>query len=117
MMVLTKAPFDRCLHLYPVDEWHDVEQRLIELARQYPEYRNTVRDIARNTISVQYDNQGRVLIPERLLNYATISRDAAIIGMLNYIEIWAPDELELQQAKNPPLDEQGFKDLPVDLKF
>ena len=35
------------------------------------------------------DSQGRILIPQHLKDYAGITRDVVILGVLHHVEIWA----------------------------
>ncbi len=116
-MVLVQGFFEQCLHLYPAYEWSDVRANLIKLGSVQYGYRDFVRKIARSTVSVHFDNQGRILIPEKLLNYAKIDSQAVIIGMYNYIEIWSPEDLEKNQSSIPPIDKEQLKQLPFDLNF
>jgi MraZ protein len=34
------------------------------------------------------DQQGRIVVPQRLRTYAELSRDVAVVGQTNHIEIW-----------------------------
>jgi MraZ protein len=54
------------------------------------------------TALVDPDSQGRVLIPERLLNMAGIQRDVALIGMQDHLELWNRAELEEFQKERWP---------------
>lgn len=116
-MVLVQGFFDTCLNLYPAYEWADVQQNLIKLSSVQVGYRDFVREIARNTVFVHFDNQGRILIPEKLLKFAKIGSQAVVIGMYNYIEIWSPEELDAKQSSVPPIDKEQLKQLPFELNF
>jgi len=40
------------------------------------------------------DGQGRILLPERLLRRAGISRDVVLIGVQDHLELWNRDDFE-----------------------
>ena len=40
------------------------------------------------------DGQGRVVIPEKLREYAGIDKEVVTIGMVNHIDIYAKEERE-----------------------
>ncbi|MCC6476597.1 hypothetical protein IT157_06015 [bacterium] len=49
----------------------------------------------------QIDAQGRITIPQRLLEHAGIKKSALFFGRLRFIEIWDPEEFRknLEQAR------------------
>ena len=87
--VVTKG-FDQCLSLYPLDEWLKFEEGLSKLPRTKKSSRNVVRWFTANAEKVSVDVQGRINIPQHLLDYAGLKKEAVVIGALDRIEIWAP---------------------------
>ena len=67
--VLCKG-FDSCLFLYPIEEWKIVEEQLSSLSSIKDKHRTFIRKIARHANYVKYDSQGRIAIPDLLLDYA-----------------------------------------------
>ena len=67
--ILTRG-FDKCLILYPLNEWQEVESQLSQLSSIRSRDRNFVRSITRHAISVQYDAQGRIQLPESLIDFS-----------------------------------------------
>ena len=114
--VLTRG-FDKCLLLYPLTEWQKVEDQLSRLSSIRGRDRDFVRSITRHATSVQYDGQGRVPIPEPLLEYSGINKQIAVIGMLKKIELWNPEELSSMDARQSGLDDPGFEDLANEINF
>ena len=113
--VITRG-FDPCLILYPVSEWNLVEEQLSQLSSIRGQHRNFVRSIVRHATYLQYDSQGRIAIPELLLSFANISKEASVIGMINKIELWNPTQLGSQDSANNMLDED-FEDLANEINF
>ena len=48
------------------------------------------------------DNQGRILIPERLLKRAGIAREVTLIGVQDHLELWGREAFEAFQARSWP---------------
>ena len=111
--VITRG-FDECLTLYPIYEWNIVEQQLASLSSLRNRNRNFVRSIVRYASYVQYDRQGRIIIPDNLKAYSQIDKDVIIIGMITKIEIWNPNKIEKYNS-NINIDE--FDDLADDISF
>ena len=114
--VLTRG-FDQCLVLYPLQDWSQVEEQLSKLSSIRGKHRNFVRSITRYAISVQYDSQGRIQIPDTLLIYSSIQKEAAVIGMINKIELWDPSVLSQLDAREDGIEDKGFDDLANEINF
>ena len=112
--VLTRG-FDKCLILYPLDEWKKVEGQLGSLSSIKVRHRNFVRSIVRCAIHVKYDSQGRIAIPENLLQYAKIDGNVAVIGMIKKIEIWSPNLLNNNNSDD--LIDDDYEDLANEINF
>ncbi|MDI6802382.1 MAG: division/cell wall cluster transcriptional repressor MraZ [Bacteroidota bacterium] len=82
--------FDKCLFVYPINVWADVEAEFIKLSAYNSEHRQLERTIYANLSEVELDSQARISIPPDLREYAQIDSDALIIGIRNRIEIWNP---------------------------
>ena len=89
--VLTIAPPDPCLALYPAATWGEFCNRLEAAPRKDERFRRLVRHLFAHTEEVACDAQGRLLIPTSLRQYAGIERDVISIGSLTRVEIWAKE--------------------------
>ena len=114
--VITRG-FDQCLVLYPLKDWSQVETQLAKLSSIRGKHRNFVRSVTRYATAVQYDGQGRVQIPDNLLIYSKIQKDAAVIGMINKIELWEPLILSQQDAHVDDIADNNFDDLANEINF
>ena len=109
--------FDQCLLLYPLKTWEEVEEQLSRLSSIRIRDRNFVRSITRHATRIQYDGQGRIQIPETLLAYSGISKEVAVIGMINKIELWDPAIISQLDSKEEGLEDKGFEDLANEINF
>ena len=114
--VITRG-FDLCLVIYTLKDWAQVETQLIKLSSIRGKHRNFVRSVTRYATAVQYDAQGRIQIPDTLLIYSKIQKDAAVIGMINKIEIWEPSILSKQDANVDDIADNNFDDLANEINF
>ena len=112
--VLTRG-FDQCLILYPLDEWKKVEGQLGSLSSIKVRHRNFVRSIVRCAIHIKYDSQGRIAIPDNLLQHAKIDSNVVVIGMIKKIEIWSPDLLNNNGSDD--LIDENYEDLANEINF
>lgn len=83
---------DRCLFLFPEDEWRAQESRFRALSFTKPEARKFNRFFFSGAAELNCDRQGRVLIPPYLKEYAGIKRDVVIVGVSNRVEVWDKEE-------------------------
>ena len=113
--VITRG-FDPCLILYPVTEWNRVEGQLSQLSSIRGQHRNFVRSIVRHATYLQYDSQGRIAISDNLLEFASVKKDVDIIGMINKIELWAPEVL-VSQDTSTDVTATDFEDLANEINF
>tara|TARA_B100000902_G_scaffold376377_1_gene407375 strand:+ start:248 stop:769 length:522 start_codon:yes stop_codon:yes gene_type:complete len=112
--VLTRG-FDNCLLLYPVSEWSKVEEQLSFLSSMKGRHRNFIRSIVRHASYLQYDSQGRIIIPENLCEYAKIDKEVAVIGVIKKIELWSPEMLDELDGDSQDLSD--FEDLADEIAF
>ena len=85
--VVTRG-LDRCLFLFPEDEWRTQESKFRALSFTKQEARRFNRFYFSGAAELAFDRQGRVLIPQYLKEYAGIKRDVMLVGVSNRIEIW-----------------------------
>jgi MraZ protein len=106
-LTITKHP-DGCLMVFPRPEWEQVRERIAKLpmSAQW-----TRRIFLGNAMDVDMDGTGRVLISPELRQAACLTRDAVLLGMGSYFELWDKasydaKEQEAMQAEMPDV----FKD-------
>jgi MraZ protein len=83
------AHFEDCLAAYPNEEWTKLEQKLLELPSLQMEVRNFLRRFVSSGIECEVDGNGRVLLPPSSREFAGLSREAVLVGLMNKFEIWS----------------------------
>jgi MraZ protein len=91
--ILTKG-LDGCLFLYPKGEWERLSKSLKQLPVTLADTRAFERYLFGGAVEVGFDPLGRIKIPDYLLNYAGLVKEAVILGVLERIEIWEKNRWE-----------------------
>src|SRR6185503_4547956 len=79
-LVLTN--FDRCIVAYPLEEWESLERRVAGLPQLKKEVKAFQRYFIGGAIECPIDNQGRILLPPHLRDFADIKKDIVMLGQL-----------------------------------
>ncbi len=91
---------DRCLGLFPQDEWEELAAKLRALPVTNPRAREFGRFMSSGAVDVELDKQGRVLVPSYLREYAGITEgEVVVVGALNRLELWAPSAWQPYRAQ------------------
>ena len=85
--IVTKG-LDGCLFGYSLAEWNKFEEKLKTLPLTNKITRDFVRFFLSGAVAEETDKQGRFLLPANLREYASLTKDAVIIGVGTRIEIW-----------------------------
>lgn len=85
--IVTKG-LDGCLFGFSQNEWTNFEEKLKTLPLTNKNARDFVRFFLSGATKCEIDKQGRFLITSNLREYATLEKDAIIIGVGTRIEIW-----------------------------
>ncbi len=88
-LVLRKG-FEANLILYPMLEYKKIHHKISALSEFNPEQRKLKRIFFRSIAQVELDSAGRINMPKAMLAHSKIDKEAILIGMGNYIEIWNP---------------------------
>ena len=79
---------DQCLLIYPQPEWEVIEARLMALPTLHAQSRRLQRLMVGHATELQLDGHGRLLLPPELREFASLSRQAMLIGQGNRFELW-----------------------------
>ena len=92
-IVLAKG-LEGCLSLYPQSEWQDVQRRLSSLHFTKRDFRFFIRRLYSSAAILTPDKNGRIVIPDHLIDEAGLKKELLVIGVNRWIEIWNPDRYE-----------------------
>ena len=102
--VLTKG-LDGCLSIYPMDEWNAFEEKLRALPLTNKNARTFTRFFVAGATNCELDKQGRILLPPVLREYANLTKDVVLVGVLSRVEIWDKDRWQENTYDEDEMDE------------
>ncbi len=85
--VVTRG-LDNCLFLYPKKQWNELAEKLSKLPISQAKARAFSRLMLAGAMDVDFDNQGRITLPEYLRSFAVLKRKVVIAGLYDRLEIW-----------------------------
>ncbi len=107
---------DRCLMIYPLPEWREVERKLMKL----PSFNKAARQLQRlyvgHATEVEMDSQGRMLLPPPLREFAGLEKHTVLIGQGNKFELWDDERWSAQRDDWLEQGDLEQLDLPADLE-
>jgi MraZ protein len=96
--VITRG-LDGCLFLFPKKKWQEIADKLNKTPMTSSDARSFVRLLTYEAFEVEFDGQGRILIPEPLREFGGLGDKAIIAGSLERIEIWDEDSFDKYQKQ------------------
>ena len=85
--VVTRG-LDNCLFLYSKKEWEVLASKLSKLPISQAKARAFSRLMLAGAMDVEFDNQGRITLPEYLRKFAGLKKKMVIAGLYDRLEIW-----------------------------
>jgi MraZ protein len=115
-LVVTRSPMDRCLLLMPQSKWDEVAAKISALP--LADHRSALlrRAIFSAAEDLKPDKQGRILMSQRLREYAQIDTELVIAGVNTFVELWNPqlwDEKVIRQLESGDINADLFAALNV----
>ena len=96
-MILTIDTEERCLLLYPLPEWEQIEKKIEALPSFHPAARRVQRLLIGHATEVELDSHGRILLAPALRDYANLQKNIVLVGQGKKFEIW--DEVSWQETR------------------
>ncbi|OGT43326.1 MAG: cell division/cell wall cluster transcriptional repressor MraZ [Gammaproteobacteria bacterium RIFCSPHIGHO2_12_FULL_40_19] len=116
-VVLTIDTEERCLLLYPLPEWEEIERKIASLPSFNPAARRIQRLLIGHATDIEMDAQGRILLPSMLREYAGLKKRAVLVGQGKKFELW--DEAHWDESRGRWLEAESAMDdseLPEEVK-
>ncbi|MDO7137938.1 division/cell wall cluster transcriptional repressor MraZ [Algibacter lectus] len=92
--VLRRSVFQKCLELYPMQEWQALMQKMNKLNKFKKKNNDFIRRFTAGAKIIEVDVNGRLLVPKDLTVFANISKNIVVASAINIIEIWDKDLYE-----------------------
>jgi MraZ protein len=93
--------------VYPMAEWTKIEERLAVLPSMDPAKRRFLDRTNYYGQTQTMDAQGRILIHPLLRSTAEMVGEVAVLGYLNYLEVWSLDRFQARLVADPYSDDDA----------
>lgn len=87
-VVITINQDEKCLWMYPLDIWEDIEEKVVKLPTFDPRSQRLKRLLIGHATDCELDGSGRVLVPPPLRDYGELTKRVMLVGQGNKFEIW-----------------------------
>ncbi len=85
---------DACLAIYPQATWDRFTDKFASLPMSQSK---AMRPLFANACKCEPDTQGRIVIPQKLRQYAGLAKETVIIGVNDRAEIWSAEAWKSQE--------------------
>jgi MraZ protein len=87
--------------------WVEIEQKLGAMPSTHPSRLRFLDRVNYFGQSAELDSQGRVLIPVRLRDAATMSGDVDVLGQVTCLDVWNHDRFLTKMQREPYTDDDA----------
>ena len=95
------------VRIYPMPVWLELEQKLGDMPSTHPAKLRFLDRVNYFGQVAELDAQGRVLIPVRLRDAATMTGDVDVLGQVNYLDVWNHDRFLTKLQREPYTDDDA----------
>ena len=95
------------VRLYPMPVWLEVEQKLGAMPSTHPARLRFLDRVNYYGQAGELDLQGRVLIPVRLREAASMAGEVDVLGQYSCLDVWNHDRFETKLKREPYSDDDA----------
>ena len=95
------------VRIYPMPVWQQIEEKLGQMPSTHPARLRFLDRVNYFGQAGELDAQGRVIIPVRLRDAATMSGDVDVLGQYNYLDVWNHDRFLTKLQRDPYTDDDA----------
>jgi MraZ protein len=95
------------VRIYPMPVWLEIEQKIGAMPTTHPSRLRFLERVNYFGQAGELDAQGRVIIPVRLRESATMSGDVDVLGAVSYLEVWSHDRFISKMQRDPYTDDDA----------
>lgn len=86
-LVVTRG-LDQCLFMYGAKQWERIATKLQQLSIAEANTRGFNRFMLSGAVEVEVDGAGRILVPDFLKSFASLSGKVVLAGVGERVEVW-----------------------------
>jgi MraZ protein len=95
------------VRIYPMPVWAAIEQKLTAIPSTHPSRLKFLDRVNFYGQVTEIDSQGRVVIPSRLRESATMVGEVDVFGQMNYLEVWNHERFVAKLQRDPFTDDDA----------
>jgi MraZ protein len=95
------------VRIYPMPVWREIEEKLGGMPSTHPSRLRYLDRVNYFGQSAELDGQGRVIIPVRLREVATMAGEVDVLGQVSYLDVWNHDRLLTKMQREPYTDDDA----------
>lgn len=95
------------VRLYPLPVWLEIEEKLGQMPSTHPSRLRYLDRVNYFGQAAELDVQGRVLIPTRLRDSATMTGEVDVIGQYNCLDVWNHDRFLMKLQRDAYSDDDA----------
>ena len=95
------------VRVYPMPVWLEIEQKLGDMPSTHPSKLRYLDRVNYFGQAAELDTQGRVIIPLRLRESATMVGEVDVLGQYNWLDVWNHDRFLTKMQREPYTDDDA----------
>ena len=95
------------VRIYPMPVWLEIEEKLAHMPSTHPSRLRFLDRVNYFGQAAELDAQGRVLIPLRLREAATMNGEVDVLGQVNFLDVWNHERLTTKMQREPYTDDDA----------
>lgn len=90
-LIVTRG-LDGCLFGYSLNQWEKIQSKIEDLPVNRKDARTFTRFFLSAATDCDFDKQGRINLPDLLIDYAGLDKKCVLVGLSDRIEIWSEEK-------------------------
>ena len=95
------------VRIYPMPVWLELEEKLAAMPSTHPAKLRYLDRVNYYGSDGELDSQGRVIIPARLRDAASMNGEVDVLGQVNYLDVWNHDRFLAKLQREPFTDDDA----------
>lgn len=96
-----------CVRVYPMPIWVEIERKLGQMPSTHPARLRYLSRVNYYGQAGEIDNQGRVLIHQRLRESAAMVGEVDVFGQYDHLEVWNHERFITKLERDPYTDDDA----------
>jgi len=86
-LIITKG-YENSLVIVNQNQWEQIAGEVTNGSFISKDIRETTRFLVGSANELEFDEQGRFVVPTSLLEYAGLGSEVVFVGLINWVEVW-----------------------------